>query len=107
MQFGLFNLMGYRERGVSTSEILAQAAEQTVRAEEADFDTAWFAEHHFSNYCVCPSPLLMVAPLRRADPTHQAGYRGSCRAVIPPCKTACGDRHGRFLEQWAVGAWRG
>ena len=61
MQFGLFNLMGYRERGVSTSEILAQAAEQTVRAEEADFDTAWFAEHHFSNYCVCPSPLLMVA----------------------------------------------
>src|SRR5580693_3514807 len=22
---------------------------------------AWFAEHHFSNYCLCASPLMMVA----------------------------------------------
>ncbi|MFI4949235.1 MAG: LLM class flavin-dependent oxidoreductase, partial [Alphaproteobacteria bacterium] len=25
------------------------------------YATAWFAEHHFSNYCMCASPLMMVA----------------------------------------------
>ena len=55
MQFGIFNLMGYRERGTPTTQILDEAAEQTHRADELGYDAAWFAEHHFSNYCVCPS----------------------------------------------------
>ncbi len=61
MHFGQFNLMGYRERGTPTKRLFDEAVEQTVLAEEAGFEIAWFAEHHFSNYCVCPSPLMMVA----------------------------------------------
>lgn len=61
MHFGQFNLMGYRERSVTTDTILEQAVEQVKVAEQAGFEIAWFAEHHFSNYCVCPSPLMMVA----------------------------------------------
>ena len=34
-------------------------------AEELGFDVAWFAEHHFSNYSLCPSPLMMAAPCAR------------------------------------------
>ena len=30
-------------------------------ADELGFDVAWFAEHHFSNYSLCPSPLMMAA----------------------------------------------
>jgi alkanesulfonate monooxygenase SsuD/methylene tetrahydromethanopterin reductase-like flavin-dependent oxidoreductase (luciferase family) len=63
MDFGQFNLMGYRERGTPTRRILDQAVEQVKVAEQAGFAIAWFAEHHFSNYCVCPSPLMMVARL--------------------------------------------
>ena len=58
--FGLFCLMGYRERGSRVSDVLGNAVRMTQWAEEAGFEAAWFAEHHFSNYCVCPSPLLMV-----------------------------------------------
>ncbi len=58
--FGLFCLMGYRDRGTPVSEVLGNAAQMVRWAEDAGFDAAWFAEHHFSNYCVCPSPLLMV-----------------------------------------------
>src|SRR5262249_17434126 len=29
--------------------------------DELGYSTAWFAEHHFSNYCMCASPLMMVA----------------------------------------------
>ena len=59
--FGLFCLMGYRDRGSRVSEVLGNAVRMVRWAEDAGFEAAWFAEHHFSNYCVCPSPLLMVA----------------------------------------------
>ena len=60
VSFGLFCLMGYRDRGSPVSEVLGNAVQMVQWAEEADFEAAWFAEHHFSNYCVCPSPLVMV-----------------------------------------------
>ena len=60
VSFGLFCLMGYRDRGSAVSEVLGNAVRMTQWAEEAGFEAAWFAEHHFSNYCVCPSPLVMV-----------------------------------------------
>ena len=63
MDVGIFNLMGYRNRGVPTAAIYDQTIAQVKAAEAAGFNIAWFAEHHFSNYCVCPSPLMMLARL--------------------------------------------
>lgn len=60
MDFGIFNLMGYRSSGTSTREILEQAAVLTEIADEGGFGMSWFAEHHFSNYGICSSPLLMA-----------------------------------------------
>jgi alkanesulfonate monooxygenase SsuD/methylene tetrahydromethanopterin reductase-like flavin-dependent oxidoreductase (luciferase family) len=61
MEFGTFNLMGARDATTPTSQVFAEVAEQTRRADELGYSVAWFAEHHFSNYCVCASPLMMVA----------------------------------------------
>lgn len=61
MEFGLFNLMGYRDRGKTTRDIMRETVEQVRLADQGGFGMAWFAEHHFSNYCVCPSPLVMAA----------------------------------------------
>jgi alkanesulfonate monooxygenase SsuD/methylene tetrahydromethanopterin reductase-like flavin-dependent oxidoreductase (luciferase family) len=63
MHFGQFNLMGYRTPETPAHRIYDDAVEQVKAAEEAGFAITWFAEHHFSNYCVCPSPLMMVARL--------------------------------------------
>jgi alkanesulfonate monooxygenase SsuD/methylene tetrahydromethanopterin reductase-like flavin-dependent oxidoreductase (luciferase family) len=63
MDVGLFNLMGYRAPGTPTAAIYDRTVAQVKAAEDAGFAIAWFAEHHFSNYCVCPSPLMMVARL--------------------------------------------
>lgn len=71
MDFAHFSLMGYREKGYSTQRIFAEHAEQVKHAEQADFGAAWFAEHHFSNYCTCPSPLMMAA--------HCAGFTSKIR----------------------------
>src|ERR1700746_533254 len=61
MEFGIFNLMGSRHPEKPTAEVFAEVAEQTRLADELGYAIAWFAEHHFSNYCLCASPLMLVA----------------------------------------------
>ena len=60
MDFGVFILAQQRDYTHSSKAVLDCSVEQTVRAEAAGFQTAWFAEHHFNNYSLCPSPLMMV-----------------------------------------------
>ncbi len=59
MHFGLFNLMTQRDRSQTVGEIIANTTEHVKLAEQIGFDIAWFAEHHFSNYCLCANPLTM------------------------------------------------
>jgi len=80
MHFGQFNLMGYRQPGTPTHQLYDAAVEQVKAAEQAGFEISWFAEHHFSNYCVCPSPLMMVA--RLAGETKRIRL-GSGVVVVP------------------------
>ncbi len=61
MEFGIFNLMNRRDRSQSVPSMITQTVEQVQAAETAGFGTAWFTEHHFTNYSIIPSPLLMVA----------------------------------------------
>ena len=61
MDFGYFGLMGYRERGTAPQRVFREHIEQVIHADRLGFEIAWFAEHHFSNYCICPSPLVMAA----------------------------------------------
>jgi alkanesulfonate monooxygenase SsuD/methylene tetrahydromethanopterin reductase-like flavin-dependent oxidoreductase (luciferase family) len=61
MEFGIFNLMGSRDPEKPTVEVFAEVAEQTRLADDLGYAIAWFAEHHFSNYCLCASPLMLVA----------------------------------------------
>jgi alkanesulfonate monooxygenase SsuD/methylene tetrahydromethanopterin reductase-like flavin-dependent oxidoreductase (luciferase family) len=61
MHLGYFGLMGYRQRGRPPHEVFREHIDQVVHADRLGFEIAWFAEHHFSNYCICPSPLIMAA----------------------------------------------
>lgn len=61
MDFGIFNLMGSREADKPAAQVFGEVAEQTKLADELGYTISWFAEHHFSNYCLCASPLMMVA----------------------------------------------
>ncbi|MGF7159372.1 alkanesulfonate monooxygenase SsuD/methylene tetrahydromethanopterin reductase-like flavin-dependent oxidoreductase (luciferase family) [Rhodoligotrophos appendicifer] len=63
MRFGLFNLMN--QWNLDQRDVYRGALDCTRLAEEIGFDIAWFAEHHFSNYSLCPSPLMMAAAAAR------------------------------------------
>ncbi len=61
MKFGLFNLMTIRDNPDGVRGVIANTRDMVAMAEQIGFDIAWFAEHHFTNYSVSVSPLIMCA----------------------------------------------
>ena len=61
MEFGTFILAAQRGYHQTSDQVIRHSIEQTIAAENAGFDAAWFAEHHFNNYSLVPSPLMMIA----------------------------------------------
>ncbi|SCU74827.1 putative monooxygenase [Cupriavidus necator] len=61
MEFGVFILAQQRGYHQTSKEVISNSIEQTIVAEQAGFNTAWYAEHHFNNYSLSPSPLMTVA----------------------------------------------
>lgn len=80
MEFGIFNLVNRREPAKTVPALLHETVEQIQAAEQAGFGVAWIAEHHFSNYALTPSPLMMVAHLAAATKRIKLGT-----AVILAC----------------------
>lgn len=77
MEFGAFILAQQRGYHQSSAQVIHNAIEQTMVAEQAGFNTAWYAEHHFNNYSLSPSPLMMVA--------HAAGRTSRIRLGTAVC----------------------
>ncbi|MFI6324933.1 LLM class flavin-dependent oxidoreductase [Nonomuraea sp. NPDC050556] len=60
MRVGVF-LVAAQFPGQDPGEVLRDTVEAVVAAEEAGFDDAWVAEHHFMSYGVCPSAVTLMA----------------------------------------------
>ncbi|MFG3441656.1 LLM class flavin-dependent oxidoreductase [Nonomuraea sp. NPDC047897] len=60
MRIGIF-LVAAQFPARESGRVLADAVELVVAAEEAGFDDAWIAEHHFMSYGVCPSATTFAA----------------------------------------------
>ncbi|QYC45939.1 Alkanal monooxygenase alpha chain [Nonomuraea coxensis DSM 45129] len=60
MRTGIF-VVAAQFPGREAGRVLADAVELVVAAEEAGFDDAWVAEHHFMSYGVCPSATTLMA----------------------------------------------
>ena len=71
--FGTFNLAQKRDEAKSGQKVFAELLEQVKLAEELGFETAWLAEHHFSYYSLCPSPLVVAAHLATATERIKLG----------------------------------
>ena len=73
VQFGLFSLTTLSSPRGNTEQLLAETRAEVQLAEQLDFDIAWFAEHHFSNYSITSSPLLLVAHMAQATSRIRLG----------------------------------
>lgn len=73
MDFGLFYYC--QGRGAPHDRIYAETLEQIALAERLGFEECWFAEHHFTDYSILPSPNLMIAAaLQRTERMRFGNY---------------------------------
>src|SRR3981189_941395 len=88
MEFGIFNLMGAREIDKTAAQVFAEVAEQTRLADQLGYQTAWFAEHHFSNYFLCASPRIVVATCASITKTIRLGTAVVVLPLYNPARLA-------------------
>lgn len=60
MEIGLFNLTQKRDPAQPSAQVFQGVLGLVQAAEDMGMDIAWFAEHHFSSYSLCVSPLMMA-----------------------------------------------
>ena len=73
MQFGLFNLLTHRDNPGGIAGVIEDSRTMVRLAEEAGFHTAFFAEHHFTNYSLSVSPTMMAAHMAAATSRIKVG----------------------------------
>ena len=77
MEIGAFILAQQRGYHQPSEVVIRNSIQQTIACEAAGYSTAWYAEHHFNNYSLVPSPLMMVA--------HCAGRTKTIRLGTAVC----------------------
>ena len=59
MKFGVLQFFSWPGRRVPMETVYARALDRIKTMDENGFDAVWLAEHHFTDYSVCPSVHLM------------------------------------------------
>jgi len=60
MQIALFTGMALTDATATPESVMRTTVDAVRIAEDTGFDLAWFAEHHFSDFSICASPLMMA-----------------------------------------------
>src|SRR2546426_12508985 len=91
MKFSTQNLLSIRD-WQTHAEVYQNAVTECRLADELGFDVVWLAEHHFSQYGICPS----LAPLAGAIAATTRRVRIGTAVVIAPFEHPL-----RIAEEWA------
>ncbi len=73
MELGLFSLLPQRDISIGAKQVYDDTISMVQLAEEIGMDVAWIAEHHFGNYSMCPSPLVLASHLAGVTSTIKIG----------------------------------
>lgn len=79
MSFGFVASPTHRA-GATDGELYDEASQDCAFAQSLGYDTAWFIEHHFSDYFPTPSPLVFMASVAARCPELNLG---TCATVTP------------------------
>ena len=88
MKFGLFNLMSLWDNPGGVAGVIEDTRVMIGLAEDIGFDIAWFAEHHFTNYSISPSPLMMAAHFAAKFPKIRVGAAVVVLPLYHPARVA-------------------
>jgi hypothetical protein len=101
MDFGLFYYC--QGRGVPHDQAYHEMLDEIALAETLGFRECWFAEHHFTDYSLLPSPNLMIASAIPRTRRMRFGNYVNALSFPPP---AAPRRRGRDARQPGAGPVR-
>jgi len=87
MKFGVLQFFSWSGR-VPLETVYARAFERIAIMDQGGYDAVWLAEHHFSNYSVCPSVTLMGAHVAARTRRLRIGTAVTLAALYPPLRLA-------------------
>src|SRR5260370_39242888 len=95
MKFGVFFLLEQPE-WTTQARVYADVLAQAAYAEALGYDSVWLAEHHFSEYGICPSMAVLMGALaertRRGRPRTPRTIPPFNHPLRPPQEGALGDQ---------------
>ena len=88
MKFGVLQFFSWKNRAASFTDIYANALKRIRVMDETGYDAVWLAEHHFSDYSVCPSVHMMGTWIATQTKHLRIGTAVSLAAFYHPLRLA-------------------
>jgi alkanesulfonate monooxygenase SsuD/methylene tetrahydromethanopterin reductase-like flavin-dependent oxidoreductase (luciferase family) len=88
MKFGVLQFFSWPGRRVPMETVFARALERIQIMDKNGFDAVWLAEHHFTDYSVCPSVHLMGMYVAERTENIRIGTAVSLAAFYHPLRLA-------------------
>ncbi|MDR2152579.1 MAG: LLM class flavin-dependent oxidoreductase [Helicobacteraceae bacterium] len=86
LKWGLFCF--FERDGITSAEAFERQLKIVELVDGLGFDSAWFAEHHFNDFSVCPSPTLLLANAIARTKRIRLGCAGFLAPFYDPIRLA-------------------
>jgi len=88
MKFGVLQFFSWPERRVTLETVYERALNRIQIMDRTGYDTVWLAEHHFTDYSVCPSVHLMGMYVAGRTQNLRIGTAVSLAPIYHPLRLA-------------------
>ena len=88
MKFGVLQFFSWPQRRVTLPTVYQRAFERIEMMDRTGYDTVWLAEHHFTDYSVCPSVHMMAMHIADRTQNLRIGTAVSLAAMYNPLRLA-------------------
>ncbi len=88
MKFGVLQFFSWPQRRVTLPTVYQRAFERIEVMDRTGYDTVWLAEHHFTDYSVCPSVHMMAMHIADRTQHLRIGTAVSLAAFYNPLRLA-------------------
>lgn len=88
MKFGTLQFFSWPQRRVPLETVYERALQRIELMDRSGYDTIWLAEHHFTDYSICPSVHLMAMHVADRTKNLRIGTAVSLAAFYHPLRLA-------------------
>ena len=90
MKFGVLQFFSWPGRRVPLPVVYERSLERIRVMDQTGYDAVWLAEHHFTDYSVCPSIHMMGVRIADRTDRLRIGMGVSARGLLSPVTTRGG-----------------